>query len=247
MPVDLYGHPADTFRLREIATKYDLKIVEDAALALGGSDYGHPVGAFADVTVFSFAPLKILGSLGNGGMVTANDQEIARRVRLLCGYGKSLDSQADTPGHQMHIAEGYNVPLDPLQAALLTIKLPYLKEWTEKRRAIANAYAQGLQSLGVTLPRFRQDSSPTFRSYAVRVKDQPSVYEGLQRAGIDAVLHYVPTIFRQPVYASKLLGADNLPVTDRLAQEVVCLPVIVELGEEDIQFVVEVMRDLCKV
>ncbi|MGQ9583870.1 MAG: DegT/DnrJ/EryC1/StrS family aminotransferase [Anaerolineae bacterium] len=244
LPVDLYGHPADVKSLREIADRHGLKIVEDAALAAGAQDHGRPVGAFADATVFSFAPLKPLGSVGNGGMVTTNDEGIARRLRLLCGYGHIPEVRSDVPGHQKHIAEGYNVPLDPLQAALVTVKLPYLQEWTEKRRALAAAYARGLQGLDVVLPAFRPESAPTFRSYTIRVKDQQAVYQGLRRAGVEAVLHYVPPVYRQPVYGSRLPGSDHLPATDRVAREIVCLPVVVEMEEADVQYAVDALRTL---
>jgi len=244
LPVDLYGHPADVKSLREIADRHGLNIVEDAALATGARDHGHPVGAFADVTVFSFAPFKPLGCVGNGGMLTTNDEQIARRIRLMCSYGHALDRQANTPGHQAHVAEGYNVPLDPLQAALLTVKLPHLEEWTAKRRAVAMAYAEGLRDLELVLPTFRPESSPTFRSYTIRVKDQQAVYQGLRRAGVEAVLHYVPPVYRQPVYGGKLPGADRLPVTDQVTCEIIGLPVTIELDEDDVEFVIKALHDL---
>lgn len=244
LPVDLYGHPADVKTLREIAERHGLKIVEDAALATGARDYGQSVGAFADVTVFSFAPFKPLGCVGNGAMLTTSNKQIARRIRLLCSYGHAINTQADMPGHQMHVAEGYNVPLDPLQAALLTVKLPHLRDWTRKRRDLVAAYAEGLRDSRVVLPVFRSESSPTFRSYTVRVKDQQMIYQALRRAGVEVVLHYVPPIYRQPVYGGSLPGSDCLPVTDQLAQEIICLPVTVELDEDDIRFVVSLLRDL---
>jgi len=244
LPVDLYGHPANVKSLRQIADRHSLKIVEDAALATGASDCGQPVGAFADATVFSFAPYKPLGCVGNGGMVTTDDEDIARQLRLLCGYGHISEVRSEIPGHQMHVAEGYNAPLDPLQAALVMVKLPYLREWTERRRAVAGAYAQGLQELDVVLPTFRPESSPTFRSYTIRVKDQQAVYQGLRQAGVEAALHYVPPVYRQPVYAEGLAGSENLPVTERVTRELVCLPVTVELDDEEIRYVIQTLSDL---
>lgn len=244
LPVDLYGHPADVKSLREIADRYDLRIVEDAALATGAEDHGRPVGAFADVTVFSFAPFKPLGCVGNGGIVTTNREGIARRVRLLCGYGHMPDRHAETPGHQMHIGEGYNVPLDPVQAALVATKLPYLGEWTEKRRRIAAAYEDGLRPLVVQLPTFRSESQPTFRSYTVLVEDQQAVYQGLRAAGVEAVLHYAPPIYEQPVYQGGGIRRGTTPVTEELARKLVCLPVAAELNEADIEYVIDTLRVL---
>jgi len=136
------------------------------------------------------------------------------------------------------------VPLDPLQAALLTVKLPHLEEWTAKRRAVAMAYAEGLRDLELVLPTFRPESSPTFRSYTIRVKDQQAVYQGLRRAGVEAVLHYVPPVYRQPVYGGKLPGADRLPVTDQVTCEIIGLPVTIELDEDDVEFVIKALHDL---
>jgi len=244
LPVDLYGHPADVKRLRAIADRHGLKIVEDAALASGAQDYDRPVGAFADVALFSFAPFKPIGCVGNGGILTTPDKEIARRMRLLCSYGHALNHPADTPGHQRHVAEGYNVSLDPLEAAIVQVKLPHLAEWTEKRRAVARAFAAGLRDTDAVLPSFRPESMPTFRSYTIRVQDQQRVYQGLQQAGIEAVLHYVPPVYRQPVYSDALPGADRLPVTDRLTREIICLPVTIELEQEDVQWVIHTLYDL---
>lgn len=164
LPVNLHGHPADVKRLRSIADKYGLTIVEDAALATGARDYGQPVGTYADACVFSFAPIKPLGSVGSGGTITTNNEAIAERLRLLAGYGYAPQEGA-TPGYQSYSAEGYNVPLDPLQAALVSVKLPHLSAWTNKRRSIAEAYAGGLRDSSARLPTFRPDAKPTFRSY----------------------------------------------------------------------------------
>lgn len=244
LPVDLYGHPAHTRSLRSLADHYGLKIVEDAALATGARDYGRSVGAFADVTLFSFAPFKPLGSVGNGGMLVTNDSELAERIRLLVSYGHALDAGPALHGHQQHVVEGYNVPLDPLQAALLQIKLPYLNEWTEKRRQIAAAYARGLDGTTAVLPTFRPDSEPTFRSYTVRVPDQMRVYRAIRAAGIEVVLHYSPPVYRQPVYPSGLLGSDSLPLTDRLAEEILCMPVTVELTDHEVDYAIDTLRNL---
>jgi dTDP-4-amino-4,6-dideoxygalactose transaminase len=244
LPVDLYGHPADVKALRETAERRGLRIIEDAALAAGAHDYGYPVGAFADATVFSFAPYKPLGTVGSGGAVATGDPAVARAVRTLRGYGASPDAPAPVPGYQAHVAEGHHLPLDGLQAAVLNVKLPYLDEWTRKRRAAAAAYAEGLRGLPVTVPAFRGSSAPTFRQYTVCVDERDTIYQHLRRALVEAVLHYVPPVYRQPVYADRALpGADRLPVTDRLASSLICLPVFPEITGADIAFVIEVMKD----
>ncbi|MCU0511555.1 MAG: DegT/DnrJ/EryC1/StrS family aminotransferase [Anaerolineae bacterium] len=246
LPVDLHGHPADVQALRPLAEHYRLKIVEDAALATGASDHGRPVGAFADVSVFSFAPFKPMGSAGNGAMVVTGAADIAGRLRLLTGYGHAPDRDlTDVPtGHQHYIAEGYNVPLDGLEAALVLVKIPYLAQWTARRQAIARLYEQGLAGTAARCPSFRPQSAPTFRSYTICVPaaQRPALYESLRQAGIEVILHYTPPVYRYPVYAGGLPGSQALPVTDRLATELISLPVAPELTDADIHEVLSALR-----
>lgn len=243
LPVDLYGHPADVVALRPIADRYGLRIIEDAALALGAHDHGHPVGTFADATVFSFAPYKPLGCLGNGAAIASADPAIAAAARLLCGYGHDPAAEDSVPLGQRYIAEGYNVPLDPLQAALLLVKLPYLVAWTERRRAVAAAYAMALRGSVVGLPALRPGSAPTFRTYAVQVPDPVAVCARLRAVGVEAVRHYAPPIAAQPVYQGGLPGSDRLPVTAALAARLVCLPVAPDLTADDIAYVIACLAE----
>ncbi len=240
LPVDMHGHPANVKALREIADRHDLRIIEDAALATGAQDHGLPLGAFADIAMFSFAPYKPLGSAGNGAMLVCNDAALAERLRLLTGYGAggALD------GRQDYVAEGYNAPLDPLQAALLLVKLPYLETWTARRRQIVAALEAGLAGTAAQTPRFRSESQPTFRSYCIRVPQQEKVHRGLRAAGIESVIHYAPPVYRYSVYAEAFPERERLPVTDRLAEEIVNLPVTPELSDDEVATMIEVTRGL---
>ena len=244
LPVDLHGHPANVKLLRPLADHYGLKIVEDAALAAGAFDYGKPVGAFADVTMFSFSAFKPLGGASNGAMLVTSDEEIHEKLRLLVGYGHDPVRADVQAGYQNYIEEGYNVPLDGLEAALLLVKLPYLKEWTRKRRAIAAALQAGLADTSARTPSFRAESAPTFRSYAIRVDRQLEIYHGLRAAGIEAVISYAPPIYQYTVYEGKFPRAGELKVTDRLASEIVNLPVTPELTADDTDYMINVLRDL---
>ena len=243
LPVDLHGHPADVRALRAVADRHMLKIVEDAALAAGALDHGMPVGAFADVAMFSFAPFKPLGSAGNGAMLVTNDAAILAQLRLLVGYGYSPEPVAPA-GYQNYVAEGYNVPLDGLQAALLLVKLPHLTAWTARRRAIVAALEAGLAHAPVITPRFRPESAPTFRSYAIRSERQLELHDGLRAAGIEAVIHYAPPIYRYAVYADAFPNRDQLPVTEMLASQVVNLPVTPELSDDEVEYMVDTVRIL---
>ena len=246
LPVDLHGHPANVKALRAIADRHGLKIVEDAALAAGARDYGTPLGAFADVAMYSFAPFKPLGCAGNGAMLVTNDADIARRLRLLVSYGHNPDASPDLPeGYQDYIAEGFNVPLDPLQAALLLVKLRHLPDWTQRRREIVKALETGLAETAATTPRFRDESEPTFRSYAITVDQQGQLHAALRQAGIEAVIHYAPPITAYSVYADAFEAAD-LPLTERLARRVVNLPVTPELSDADVAYMIDVIRDVLR-
>ena len=244
LPVDLHGHPANVKLLRPIADHYNLKIVEDAALASGAFDYGVPVGAFADVTMFSFSAFKPLGSASNGAMLVTSDEEIHDKLRLLVGYGHDPIRADVKVGYQNYVEEGYNVPLDGLEAALLSVKLPYLKEWTKKRRAIVAVIEAGMADTSARTPSFRADSAPTFRSYAICVDRQFEIFHGLREAGIQATMSYAPPIYQYSVYAGKFPNSGELKVTDRLAKELVNLPVTPEFTSEDTDYMLEVLRDL---
>lgn len=244
LPVDLHGHPANVKALRPLADRHGLKIVEDAALASGACDHGAPVGAFADIAMFSFAPFKPLGSAGNGAMLVTNDDSLAARLRLLVAYGHDPQHGNLPQGYQNYIAEGYNVPLDGLQAALLLVKLPYLSEWTRRRRAIVSRLEAGFADTSARLPRFRAESRPTFRSYAIAVDRQQALHQGLRAAGIEAVIHYAPPIYNYVVYADMFPERENLTTTERLAGEIVNLPVTPELTSDDVEYMIEVTRRL---
>ena len=244
LPVDLHGHPANVKALRPLAEHHQLKIIEDAALATGAYDYGKPAGAFADLTMFSFAPLKPLGSAGNGAMLVTSDDEIHHSLRLLVGYGHDPAITDVMNGYQNFVQAGYNVPLDGLQAALLLVKLPHLKEWTRKRRTIAAALQTGLADAPLRLPRFRPESAPTFRSYALCVDRQQAVHQGLRDAGIEAVIHYAPPVYHYSLYAGQMRNCAALQVTDRLAEQLVNLPISPELPPADTAYMIEVLRSL---
>ena len=244
LPVDIHGHPANVKALRPLADRYGLKIVEDAALAAGASDYSKPVGAFADVTMFSFSAFKPLGGASNGAMLVTSDEDIHDKLRLLVGYGHDPTRADIKAGYQNYIEEGYNVPLDGLEAALLLVKLPYLKEWTRKRRAIAAALEAGLADTSARTPSFRSESVPTFRSYMICVDRQAEVHQQLRQAGIEAVISYAPPIYQYTVYVGKFPYASELKVTDRLASELVNLPVTPELTPDDTDYMVDVLQDL---
>jgi len=246
LPVDLYGHPADVRRLREIAELHDLFIVEDAAIAPGARDYGEPVGFFADMTVFSCATDKPFGGIGNGGLVVTEQEELWQRLELLKGYGLQAEVSAHPPVRYDHVAEGYNLTMAPSNAAVLSVKLPYLKEWSEKRRLIGRWYEEGLASLaGIVLPSFRLESEPVFRTYSVRIEGRDRAFRILHENGVQAALHYVPPIHLRPAYqARRLPGSNELPETEKASEEMLCLPVDPTFSKEEVNYVCNLMSSV---
>ena len=250
LPVDLYGHPADVRLIRKIAEKNQLKVVEDAALATGASDHGQPVGSFADATVFSFGAHKPLGSVGNGGMVITNDPVVAKELALLRSYGRLPQHERllqDTPLGMIHTTEGYNLPLDPLEAAIIAAKLPYLQQWTTARRKVAALYAEGLRDTpALRLPHLRSESEATFYCYTVRVMvgNRDRIYRELNAKGIDAALYYAPPVYQQPAYQEKRLNSQDVPVTTQVSSELLCLPVHPDMTEIEITQVVDSLKQL---
>ena len=166
IPVHLYGRPVDMERVCAIADRHGLKVVEDCAQASGASWAGQPVGSWGDAGCFSFFPTKNLGGAGDGGAITCRDADLAQSIRELAVHGM--------PRRYLHTALGYNSRLDAIQAAVLTVKLPYLGRWVDRRRAISSLYRQRLTGLGgVHLP----EAGPTGHSwnqFVVRVPGTPS-------------------------------------------------------------------------
>lgn len=244
LPVDLYGHPVNVRRLRDIADSHHLLIVEDATLAVGARDCGREVGAFADMAVFSCSPYKPFEGIGNGGVVVTEDKNLWEHVELLKGFGMPAAAARTMPVRYAHMAEGYNLPLSPINAAVLLVKLPCLKDWCKKRRLVGSWYAERLKGIeGVQLPSFRSESEPVFRTYTVRVRNRDWLYQSLREQGVEVTLQYVPPIHLQPVYRGKNLpGSDCLTLTERLGQEMLCLPVDPGFGVGEVDYVCNLLR-----
>ena len=167
LPVHLYGQPADMDPILDIASRHGLRVIEDAAQAHGARYKGKRIGAHGDIVCWSFYPGKNLGALGDAGAITTNDTALAERVALLRNYGS----------RQKYVNEeaGVNSRLDPIQAAVLRVKLGVLDEWTERRRAVATAYTEGLAESGLILPHVPDWAEPAWHLYVVRTSDREAL------------------------------------------------------------------------
>jgi dTDP-4-amino-4,6-dideoxygalactose transaminase len=241
--VHLYGLPADMVALAAVARRHGLALVEDAALAFDASVDSRPVGGIGDVGCFSFAPHKILGAYGDGGMITTNDDQLARRARLLAGYGEPWrEAMAGPDGRLTILAEGYHSHLDLLQAAVLRVKLRHVGRWLEQRRANAALYDELLAETGVVTPSVPQGRTHSYRDYVVRVEARDAVRASLADAGIESALLYVPPLHLQPVYESLGYPPGSLPVTEATADDLLCLPVYPELSDSAVRRVAAELR-----
>lgn len=230
MPVHLYGQPADLDPILETARRHGLKVIEDAAQAHGARYKGRRIGAHGDVVCWSFYPGKNLGALGDGGAVTTDDTAVAERIALLRNYGS----------RQKYVNEekGVNSRLDPIQAAILRVKLAYLDDWTERRRTIAAAYAEGLRNCGLVLPHVPEWAEPVWHLYVVCTGERAALQARLQAEGIGTSIHYPIPPHLQAAYADCGIAADALPLATRLAEQVLSLPIGPQLTPAQVQTVI---------
>lgn len=226
LPVHLYGQPADLDPILELAREHGLLVIEDAAQAHGARYKGRRIGAHGDVVCWSFYPGKNLGAFGDAGAVTTNDPGIAARVRRLGNYGSEQK--------YVNRERGVNSRLDPIQAAVLRVKLTYLEEWTQRRRAVAAAYDEELAASDLVTPHVPDWAEPVWHIYVVRASDRDGLQARLAQAGIGTLTHYPIPPHMQEAYADLGIAPEDLPVARRLADEVLSLPMGPHLVREDI-------------
>ena len=235
LPVHLYGQPAELAPLRELARAYGLRLIEDCAQSHGALYREQPTGSFGDIGCFSFYPTKNLGALGDGGMVVAGDPALAAALREIREYG----------WRERYVSAriGINSRLDPIQAAILGVKLKRLAADNARRRTIADRYDSGLAGLPLTLPLRRQDSTHVFHQYVIRLAERDGLRARLHSAGIRTGIHYPIPIHLQLAYRGRLAtGPSGLSVTERAAQQILSLPMYPQLCEEMIDQVISEIR-----
>jgi dTDP-4-amino-4,6-dideoxygalactose transaminase len=217
IPVHLYGVPADLDPIIEIAKSHKLYVVEDAAQAHGAKYKGRRIGSHGDAVAWSFYPGKNLGAFGDGGAVTTNNPEIADRIRVLRNYGSRVKYTNDLVG--------VNSRLDPLQAAILRVKLRHLNEWNERRRHIAKTYLLELLQADLQLPFVPPWAEPAWHLFVVRSQSRDTLQTLLEAEGIGTLIHYPTPPHLQKAYSPSALGKGSLPLAEQLAQEVLSLPI----------------------
>ena len=252
MPVHLFGQMADMPAIMEIAGRYEMGVVEDAAQALGarqeinsqcrgqGSPGEWMAGTVGDLGCFSFYPSKNLGGIGDGGMVVTRDEKLAEKVRLLRVHGEKL--------RYHHQLVGINSRLDALQAAVLRVKLKYLKRWTESRRRNAERYRvlfaeAGLRAPSISLPATQKGHYHIFNQFVIRAKRRDALREHLTRKGIGSAIYYPVPLHRQACYRNLGYQPGDLPESERAARETLALPIYPELTSGQQRKVVQAIAD----
>jgi len=233
IPVYLYGQCADMNPIMKIAEKYGLKVIEDCAQAHGAEYNGQRAGTIGDFGCFSFFPGKNLGAYGDAGLVTTNNESDAHKLHLLVNHGREKKYE-----HEMI---GYNYRMDALQAAILSAKLPHLKEWTESRRRVAHRYNQLLKGLPVQTPleKYRH----VYHLYVIQCDNREGLAKALKEEGIATGVHYPLPLNLQPCFKDlSCWGPGRFPVTEKLASRIISLPIFPELTEEEQDKVVECIR-----
>jgi dTDP-4-amino-4,6-dideoxygalactose transaminase len=239
IPVHLYGQPANMDPIMEIAERYGLYVIEDAAQAQGAQYHGRRVGGLGHIAAHSFYPSKNFGAFGDGGALTTNDARLADRVRLLRNYGSREKYH--------HEVKGFNSRLDELQAAFLRVKLKYLDEWNRRRAQIAKSYLEGLSAVDdLMLPSVPSWADPVWHLFVIRHPQREALQRHLTEHGIQSLVHYPIPPHRSGAYEKsqcKKRFADLL-VADQLASEVLSLPMGPHLTLEQVERVCEVIGEL---
>ncbi len=239
VPVHLYGQVADMDPIMELAERYKLIVVEDACQAHGAEYFSRrenrwrKAGSIGHVGAFSMYPGKNLGACGEAGAVTTNNEEYARVMRMIRDHGQSKK--------YYHDIEGYNGRLDAIQAGLLTVKLRHLADWNRKRQEAAKRYGNlfGASPEGLILPLQPQESKHVYHLYVVRVQDRAGLQKHLAEAKIDTGIHYPVPLHMQKAYANCGYQVGDFPVTEKIAPEIVSLPMFPNLTSEQQARVVE--------
>ena len=238
IPVHLNGYMANMPRIMEIADKYNLAVIEDACQSLGSSIEGKKAGSWGITGCWSFYPFKILGGYGDGGAITTNDSDVALFARRMRFNGEDRET-GEYHGH------GFTCLLDNLQAAFLDVKLKHLPSWIKRRKQIAERYREAFSEiLDLLLPHYNDpDFDHVYQNYVVRSKQGDAFSDYLKKNGVEVLIQ-----FRKPYYKHKALKLEDrgFPETEALSREVCSLPMNVELDDEQVEYVVKIVRSFYK-
>jgi dTDP-4-amino-4,6-dideoxygalactose transaminase len=240
IPVHLYGQPAEMDPILEVARTHNLRVIEDAAQAHGSAYRGRRIGSLGDVACFSFYPGKNLGAYGDAGALVTNDDELARKIRMLRDHGRTTKYE--------HEITGYGYRLDGIQGAVLDVKLKHLPEWNAARRAHADYYTELLANVddSIVTPYEPAQVQAVYHLYVIRTRKRDELLQYLKEHDIEAGIHYPVPLHLQPVYKNLGYTKGAFPETEKAANEILSLPMYPELTHAQMERVVETMREFYK-
>lgn len=236
IPVHLYGQMADMDPIMDLARKYNLVVIEDAAQAILAEYKGKYAGSIGHTGCFSFFPAKNLGAYGDGGMILTNDDNIAEKLNMLRNHGSRIKYH--------HSLVGYNSRLDEIQAAILRVKAKYIHKWTLARKQIAASYNESLSNISwLTTPFEEEGNECVYNQYTLLVQSRDKLQKHLTEAGIPTAIHYPMPLHRQEAFSSLGYKSGDFPESEKASSEVISLPIYPELTDEQRNAVVVAIRD----
>jgi dTDP-4-amino-4,6-dideoxygalactose transaminase len=236
LPVHLYGQPSDLDPILSIAVKHGVRVVEDAAQCHGARYKGKRVGGHGDIVCWSFYPGKNLGALGDGGAVTTNSGELAERIRMLRNYGSRIK--------YVNEVQGSNSRLDPIQAAVLRVKLKHLDEWNTRRARIAAHYSRELAGSSVITPIVPEWVDPAWHLYVIKHTERDILQNKLKELGIGTIIHYPIPPHLQQAYAGARFVSGRFPIAENVAKHALSLPMGPQLSDKDVSSIIYSIKSL---
>ncbi|MDR3539688.1 MAG: DegT/DnrJ/EryC1/StrS family aminotransferase [Desulfosporosinus sp.] len=232
--VHIFGQMLDVEKIMEIAARYDLKVIEDAAQAIGAEYRGKKAGSIAHASTFSFFPTKNLGAYGDGGMIVTNDEDLAGQLRMLRFHGCKIK--------YYHDQIGYNSRLDELQAAILRVKLRHLDRWNEARRERAKVYDQLLADVSVQVPGRDPLALPIYHLYVLRTEERKALMERLKTAGVASAVYYPVPLHLQRAFSTLGYKVGDFPVAEHACEQALAIPCYPELSFDQQRQIVALMK-----
>lgn len=235
IPVHLYGSVCNMGKIKEIATKYDLKILEDCAQAHGAKFEGQTVGTIGDIATFSFYPGKNLGAYGDAGAIVTNNIDYATTCRLICQHGQSKK--------HIHELEGRNSRLDGIHAAVLDVKLKHLKNWTVRRQQIAQAYNTKINNPKISILDIPNYSEAVYHLYVIKTNYRAELIEYLNNNGIESTIHYPTPLPLLKPYQKFKLNNLNFKTSIKIKEQILSIPMFPEMTDEEVNFVITTLNN----
>lgn len=233
MVVHLYGQTAEMEKIWKLAKKYNLKIIEDSAQAQGASYKGKKTGSLGDASGFSFYPGKNLGCLGDGGAVTTNDDELAKKIKALRNYGSEIKYQ--------NMYKGFNSRLDEIQAAVLNVKLKGLDDDNSRRKDIAKYYRENINNPLIHLPKVNNEENHVWHIFAIRCEKRKELQDYLSNKNIQTLIHYPIPPHKQSAYSE--WNNLSFPITEKIHGEILSLPISPVMSDEEVKIIVEAINN----